>query len=133
MITDLVFLNGHSVDAILEDFDHSLGIWLSAKNMDSIALAQLGELLQVATYDELFDAFELVSEPAEQVLFAFPGVLRSKLITLSESDMEAVCSKWKDIEEFGGGMSLDHCMAYLKSLRAFLASSEEDVYLLMGI
>ena len=132
MITDLVFLDGNSVEEIMSCFDSSIGLWYTAKNIDMIALAQLGEMLQVGDYESLSAGFDLVSEPNEQMLFSFPSKLKAKLATLADNEISEVSEKWKNIEEFRGGMSSEACIKYLSEVRDFLNKSDEPVYLQMG-
>lgn len=132
MITDLVFLDGNSIEDIMGCFDSSIGVWYQAKNVDMIALAKLGSLLQVDSYEELSSGFDLVSEPEEQMLFSFPFSLQSRLGNLADSEIDSVSDEWRTIDEFRGGMTKDACVSYLKDVRGFLGSSTEPVYLMVG-
>jgi hypothetical protein len=133
MLTDLVFLNGLTINKLMASSNYQLGLWYLAKNIDMIALSTLGEMLNVAPYKTLMDGFILASEPAEQMLFSFPADLQAKLKTLSDTEIDSVINKWSQIEEFRNSMPAEACKKYLIDVRDFLNKSDESVYLAMGI
>ena len=123
-ISDVVFLDGNDPEEMMfSDDPYSYGKWFSAKNIDTIPLSVLGELLGVASYKELMKGFQPILPPeGESFLLSFPEPLQDRIRVLSDQEIVDVASKWSKIDEFRGGVVEESLQNYIKGLRSFLNS-----------
>src|SRR5687768_9482711 len=89
-------------EVITHEEAYGRGSWYLAKNISTIELSQLGEMLGVGSYDELMEGFELVGEPLDEGPWpqTIPDSLLTKLKTISDQEIKQVTPKWAKIEDF---------------------------------
>ncbi|NQZ67672.1 MAG: hypothetical protein HRT89_06345 [Lentisphaeria bacterium] len=99
-----------------------------------IELSKLGEMLSVASYDELMDDFELVGEPLEEGPWpmAIPSKLSDKLMIIEEDEIISVCAKWVEIEEFYDS-DKEGLSQYIKELKEFLNANPAPFFLVNAL
>ncbi|WP_444944062.1 hypothetical protein ACJJIK_02230 [Microbulbifer sp. ZKSA006] len=134
-ISDIVFLDGNEPEEVLYCEDQAeCGIWFRAKNIDSVPLSKLGEILGVGTCKELSSGFQPAVPPeGEAFLLNFPVALKNKIASCSAQEIESASNEWVKIDEFRGGMSTEMARKYISSLKEFLQNSDEDVFLFLSI
>ena len=125
-ISDVVFLDGHSPERVMDaEVPYSVGTWFHAKNIDDIALSQLGEMLGIASYDDLMSGFTCLTPlDAYRWLFSIPEALQDKIRSLEDDEIAAVAPQWAGIEEFRGHVRADSLISYISELRDFLNANE---------
>ena len=131
-LSDILCCSDSQVEsAITSEEPYSIGVWFQARGIGTIELATLGELLQVGSYDELFDGFVAVGEPLEEGPWpeVIPLGLVEALKNISDSQVASVTPEWSQIEEFYGGVSPEHLAEYLINLRRFLVANQGSYYL----
>lgn len=137
MITDILVLKENGREQIINAEDARLieGKYFLAKRIDQIALSQLGELLNISSYDEIMKEFEIVSLIVDECIFlTFPTKLQNKIKEISNTEISKVVVKWATMEEFyGTSKELEDFLAsYLNGLRDFFISNPGDAFLLFG-
>src|SRR5215212_12007215 len=109
-------------EVITHEEPYQLGTWYHAKNIGTIELCQLGELLGIGSYDDLNAGFELVGEPLPDG--PWPQTIHQEIVAalanITDEQISKVTPRWAQIEEFGGAVSAKNLADYLKGLRAFL-------------
>ena len=121
--------------AITSEEPYQIGVWFMAKNIGSIQLCQLGELLGVASYADLQDGFNLVGDPLPDGPWpeTIPTALVASLRGLSDDQIANVAPEWAGMEEFRGTAPPDGLAEYLKELREFLATNSGPFYLVNAL
>lgn len=135
-LADILACPAEELEAILGDENpYDRGAWFMAKNIGMIELCQLGELLQVDSYDSLTGEFNLVGEPLPEGPWpqTVPTALSDKLAKLDDREIAAVCPKWSGIEEFDGATPADVLADYLRRLRAFLQANQGPYFLVNAL
>ncbi len=107
---------------------YSKGKWYMAKNIGTIELSQLGEILNVNSYKELSGNFNLVGEPLDEGPWpqTIPLELIEKLHCLPENEMASASDKWSKIEEFLGSANPEDLKQYLIDLQMFIKENQND-------
>ncbi len=113
---------------------YSVGVWFHAKNIDDIALSKLGDVLGIATYDDLMSGFNLLTErEGEAWIFSFPESLQDKIRSLGDDEIAAVAPQWARIEEFRGSVPTDSLISYISTMRDFLKANEGYAVMFLSI
>ena len=96
--------------------------WFMAKGIGMIELCQLGEMLGVASYDELMSEFNLIGEPRDEGPWpqTIPTSLMDRIRTLIDDEISSVVATWVDIEEFRGAATTESLADYLNRLKQYL-------------
>ncbi len=109
--------------------------WYLAKNIGAIELSKLGELLNIGSYDEINEGFELVGEPLPDG--PWPETVPPRLIdavkTLTAVEIARVAEPWSGIEEFHGTASADDLAKYLQSLQEFINEHSGPYFLVNAL
>lgn len=116
-----------------EEYEHEG--WFLSKGIGMIELSQLGEMLGVASYDELSDQFDLVGDPREDGPWpeTIPSPLIDKLRNLTDDEIAAVVPQWVTIEEFHGSATQESLTDYLTRLRDYLDGRQGDFFLVNAL
>ena len=104
-LSDLLSCSENELEAIITKEDpYSSGTWFLAKNIGSIPLCNLGELLGVGSYDDLESRFELVGEPLPEGPWpeTTPPALIAKLREISDAEIQSVVNDWARTDELAG-------------------------------
>ncbi len=106
-----------------------------AKRIGEIELCQLGEMLGVASYDELTSGFNLIGEPRDEGPWpqSIPTALVDRLRTLTDDDIFGVVPKWAAIEEFRGGATTKSLAEYLQTLRNYFADRSCEFFMVNAL
>ena len=116
------------------ELPYSVGVWYHAKNIDDIALSQLGKMLSIASYDDLIGGFNpLTPLDSERWLFSIPETLQDKIRNLEYDEIVAVAPQWAGIEEFRGSVPTDSLISYISELRDFLNGNEGYAALFLSV
>ncbi|MBB3210523.1 hypothetical protein FHS27_006370 [Rhodopirellula rubra] len=109
--------------------------WFMAKRIGMIELCQLGEMLGVASYDELTSGFNLIGEPRDEGPWpqTIPTALIDRLRTVTDADISAVVPKWAGIEEFRGGATTESLAEYLQTFRTYLADRSGEFFMVNAL
>lgn len=134
-ISDVVFLEANDPDEVANSEDpYSYGKWFKAKNIDMIALSQLGEILGVSSYKEMMSGFQPIHPPeGEAFILSFPEELQDKIRGITDQEIDSVLMPWSKIDEFGGTASIEVLKDYLVGLRSFLNGSAGYANLFLSI
>ena len=134
-ISDVVFLMGNSPEQVLDtEHPYSVGVWFHAKNIDQIALSQLGQMLGIASYDDLIGGFTALTPlDSERWLFSIPETLQDNIRSLEDDEIVAIAQQWAGIEEFHGGVTADSLISYISELRDFLNANEGYAALFLSV
>ncbi|MFI2809659.1 hypothetical protein [Microbulbifer sp. JSM ZJ756] len=133
-ISDVVFLEGNDPEEVVNGDDpYSFGRWFRAKNIDMIPLSKLGEILGVATYEELMRGFQPAHPPeGEAFILSFPEALQDKIRELNDEELPEIVGRWSKIEEFGNAPE-EPLRQYLVGLRSFLNENAGYANLFLSI
>lgn len=109
--------------------------WFLWKGIGMIELSQLGEMLEVDTYDNLMAGLELVGEPRDEGPWpqTIPPALTKRLTTITDDEIAAVVPRWVKLEEFRGAATEDSLTDYLKRLRSFLVERSGEFFLVNAL
>lgn len=109
--------------------------WLLCKGIGMIELSQLGEMLEVDSYDNLMAGLKLVGEPREEGPWpqTIPPALTKRLATITDGEIATVIPRWIELEEFRGTATEDSLTHYLKRLRSFLAERSGPFFLVNAL
>lgn len=109
--------------------------WFLCKGIGMIELCKLGEMLDVDSYDNLMDGFDLIGEPRDEGPWpqTIPDGLVKRLASISDDDIAIVVPKWVTLEEFHGVASADSLTDYLTRLRTCLSARSGDFYLINAL
>lgn len=122
-LTDIVSIADTSVEEIIAaENPYERGAWFYAKRIGEIELSQLGELLDVGTYDGLMDGFRLIGEPLDDGPWptAIPQSLIERIVDLTNDEARFVAVQWSKSEVFRGGVEPANLAEYITNLRDFL-------------
>lgn len=100
-----------------------------------IELSQLGEMLDVDSYDNLMAGLKLVGEPRDDGPWpqTIPEALIKRLATITDDEIAAVVPRWVESEQVRGTSTMDSLTDYLKRLRAFLSERSGEFFLVNGL
>ena len=109
--------------------------WFMAKRIGMIELCQLGEILGVASYDELMGQFNLIGEPRDEGPWpqTIPPSLIDCIRTLSDDEISSVVQTWAGIEEFHGADMTESLVEYLQRFRAYLADRSGEFFMINAL
>ena len=109
--------------------------WFMSKGVGMIELCKLGEMLGVASYDELTDGFDLVGEPRDEGPWpqTIPSSLMDRIANLADDEIASVAPKWTGIEEFEGTATSQSLSDYLTRLREYLAGRAGELFLVNAL
>ena len=134
-ISDVVLLEGTAPNELMNsDEPYQHGKWFMAKNIETIPLSKLGEILGVSTYSDLMKGFEPIVPPeGEAFLLSFPEILQDRIKSLSDDEINTAVEKWVHIDEFGPNAPEEPFRVYLRELRDFLNGSNEYAVLYLAV
>lgn len=134
-ISDILSCPESELAACIEGTEYELGAWYQAKNIGTIELSKLGEIIGTESYNEVKSGFGLVGEPLPEGPWpeTFPESLSASILALSPNDIPSVCEKWAAIEEFGGFVSPDDLASYLRGLGDFMRSHNGPYFLVNAL
>lgn len=122
-------------EVITHEEPYQLGTWYLAKNIGTIQLCQLGELLGLGTYKALKAGFKLVGEPLPEG--PWPETMHQGLIAalagITDAQIAEVTPRWAKMEEFAGTVPPESLAEYLKGLRAFLSQNSGPFFLVNAL
>ena len=109
--------------------------WFMCKGIGMIELCQLGEMLDVASYDQLTDQFNLIGEPRDEGPWpqTIPTELMDRIASITDGEIAGVVPKWLGIEEFGGTATAESLSDYLTRLRAYLDGRAGEYFLVNAL
>lgn len=112
--------------------------WFRSKGIGAIELAQLGEMLSVATCDDLMEAFDELGDfndfdAGDTSVQPFPPAFVHRLASIDDASISTVAVKWATIDEFGGDERPELLIDYLRQLRTFLADRTGDFFLIESL
>lgn len=109
--------------------------WFLCKGIGMIELSELGEMLDVDSYDNLMAGLELVGEPRDEGPWpqSIPEALTKRLATITDNEIAAVVPRWAESEQFGGTATMDSLTDYLKRLRSFLSERSGEFFLVNAL
>ena len=112
--------------------------WFRSNGIGEIELAQLGEMLAVASYDDLMDGFDELgefddSELGNSMAQPIPASLTERLASIDDKAIEAVAKQWATIDEFGGDEDPALLLGYLRRLRSFLDGRTGSFFLIQSL
>lgn len=109
--------------------------WFRCKGIGMIELCKLGEMLKVASYDDLMTEFNLIGEPRDDGPWpqTIPALLLDKLATLTDDEISAVVPEWAAIEEFCGTANNGSLTDYLKRLRDYMDGRSGDFFMVNAL
>ena len=121
---------------ILDSYDaYKHNGWFLCKGIGMIELCKLGEMLGVASYDELMAEFNLIGEPRDDGPWpqTIPLSLIDKIANLRDEEIVVVVSNWKSIEEFDGTATDQSLSDYLILLRQYLDGRSGEYFLVNAL
>lgn len=109
--------------------------WFFCKGIGMIELCQLGDMLNVDSYDNLMSGFDLVGEPRDEGPWpqTIPSALTTRLATISDDEIADVVPRWATIEEFRGTATVESLADYLTKLRTYLSGRSGDFFLINAL
>lgn len=109
--------------------------WFMCKGIGMIELCQLGEILGVASYDELTSQFDLIGEPRDEGPWpqTVPALLLAKFSDLTKDDIASVVPKWMSLEEFGGAATNESLTNYLMRLQEYLDGRSGEYFMVNAL
>lgn len=109
--------------------------WFMCKGIGMIELCKLGEMLGVASYDELMSEFNLIGEPRVEGPWpqTIPLPLMDRIAKLSNDEIVSVVPKWNSIEELDGAATIESLSDYLTRLRQFLSGRSGEYFLVNAL
>jgi hypothetical protein len=109
--------------------------WFLCKGIGMIELSQLGEILNVDSYDNLMAGLKLVGEPRDDGPWpqTIPEALIKRLATITDEEIAAVVPRWAESEQFRGAATKDSLTDYLKRLRSFLSERSGEFFLVSAL
>ncbi|MFH5805404.1 hypothetical protein [Alienimonas sp. DA493] len=122
-------------DVLDSEAAYAKDLWFQAKGIGMIELCKLGEALGVASYEELFDGFDLIGDPRDDGPWpqTIPESLTKRIGNLTDGEIAAVLPEWADVEEFGGTVTEDSLADYLKRLRKWLDGRDGPFFLINSL
>lgn len=135
-INDILNCAADEVESILDSDDaDDHGRWFRWKGIGAIELSKLGELLDVDSYDELSEGFELVGEPRDEGPWpqTIPAALIERLAALTDAEIAAMVPKWVEMEEFEGSATVESLTEYLVRLRSYLSQRTGEFFLVNAL
>lgn len=109
--------------------------WFLYKGIGMIELSRLGEMLDVDSYDNLMDGFELVGEPRDYGPWpqTIPDALTKRLTTITDDEIAVAVPRWVELEEFRGAATVESLTDYLKRLRSYLSERSREFFLINAL
>ncbi len=109
--------------------------WFMCKRIGMIELCKLGEMLGVASYDDLMAEFNLIGEPRDDGPWpqTIPASLIDKFAKLTNDEIAAVVPQWTAIEEFRGTATNELLADYLTRLREYLDGRSGEFFMVNAL
>jgi hypothetical protein len=109
--------------------------WFLCKGIGMIELSQLGEMLNVDSYDNLMAGLKLVGEPRDDGPWpqTIPAALTQRLAKITDDEVAAVVPRWVQLEEFRGAATTESLTDYLKRLRSYLSERSGEFFLVNAL
>jgi hypothetical protein len=109
--------------------------WFMCKGIGMIELCKLGEMLSVASYDDLMADFNLIGEPRDDGPWpqTIPALLMAKLAKVTDEEIAAVVPQWAAIDEFFGTATNESLSDYLKRLREYLDGRSGEFFMVNAL
>ncbi|MEZ6138898.1 MAG: hypothetical protein R3C53_28770 [Pirellulaceae bacterium] len=119
---------------ITSDEPYSAGEWLQAKNIATIQLSKLGEILGLGSYKELNSGFELVGEPLPDGPWPerTPPALITAVAALTDDEINSTAATWARDPELQGNTP-EMLAAYLTDFRQFVSACSHPVFLINAL
>ena len=134
-LSDLLSCPEDELEAIITNEEpYSSGAWFQAKNIGTIQLCKLGELLGVGSYRDLKSGFGLVGEPLPDGPWpeTIHPALIAKLREISDAQIQSVVNDWARTDELAG-VSSENLADYLTGLRDFLRQQQNPIFLINAL
>lgn len=134
-LSDLLSCPQDQLETIItNDEPYSSGSWFLAKNIGTIQLCKLGELLGLGSYRDLKGGFRLVGEPLPDGPWpetTHPALI-AKLREISDAEIQSVVNDWVKTDELAG-VPPDNLADYLSRLRDFLEQQDNPIFLINAL